>query len=108
MNMPQNYKIVFDDIAWFEAGDGMRYKRVQLGDRQVRLVEWDKAMVHADWCLKGHIGYVIDGEVELDIAGKVFRYAPGDVFIVPEGEAHKHRPKVLTEKMRFFSVEKDS
>ena len=108
MNMPQNYKIVFDDIAWIEAGDGMRYKRIQQGDTQLRLVEWDNAMVHANWCLKGHIGYVIEGEVEIDIAGKVFSYGQGDVFIVPEGEEHKHRPKVLTEKMRFFAVEKVS
>jgi len=106
--MPQNYKIVFDDMDWFEAGDGMRYKRIQLGETQVRLVEWDHAMIHADWCLKGHIGYVIDGEVEINIAGKVFRYGAGDVFIVPEGVDHKHRPNVLSEKMRFFSVEKVS
>jgi quercetin dioxygenase-like cupin family protein len=108
MNMPPIYKIVFDDHEWFEAGDGMRYKRIQLGDTQVRLVEWDKAMVHANWCFKGHIAYVIKGDVEIDIAGKVFRYGPGDVFIVPEGEEHRHRPKVLTEKMQFFSVEKAS
>jgi quercetin dioxygenase-like cupin family protein len=108
MNMPPIYKIVFDDHEWFEAGDGMRYKRIQLGDTQVRLVEWDKAMVHANWCSKGHIAYVIEGDVEIDIAGKVFRYGPGDVFIVPEGEEHRHRPKVLTEKMQFFSVEKAS
>jgi quercetin dioxygenase-like cupin family protein len=108
MNMPQNYKIVFDELAWFEAGDGMRYKRIQQGDTQLRLVEWDRAMIHANWCLKGHIGYVLEGEVELDIAGKVFKYGVGDVFVVPEGEEHKHRPKVLTEKMRFFAVEKCS
>jgi hypothetical protein len=61
MNTPQNYKIMFNDLPWFEAGDGMRYKRIQQGDTQVRLVEWDKAMVHANWCVKGHIGYVTEG-----------------------------------------------
>ena len=69
--MLENYKLVFDDLPWFEAGDGMRYKRIQQGDTQLRLVEWDRAMVHANWCFKGHIGYVIEGEVEIDIAGKV-------------------------------------
>ena len=66
--MLENYKLVFDDLPWFEAGDGMRYKRIQQGDTQLRLVEWDRAMVHANWCFKGHIGYVIEGEVEIDIA----------------------------------------
>ena len=80
----------------------------QQGELQVRLVEWDKAMVHASWCVKGHVGYVLEGVVEIDIAGEVVRYEAGDVLILPEGEAHKHRPKVLSEKMRFFSVEKVS
>jgi quercetin dioxygenase-like cupin family protein len=108
MNMSQDYKIQFDQMAWFEAGDGMRYKRFQQGELQLRLVEWDRAMVHADWCFKGHIGFVLDGEVEIDIAGKVFSYAKGDVILLPEGEEHRHRPKVLTDKVQFFSVEKVS
>ncbi len=108
MNMPLSHKVKFDELDWVEVGDGMRFKRFQQGDLQLRLVEWDKAMLHASWCLKGHIGYVLDGVVEIDIAGTVSLYEAGDVFILPEGEEHKHRPKVLSEKMRFFSVEKVS
>ncbi len=108
MKMPLSHKVKFDEMDWIEAGDGMRFKRFQQGELQVRLVEWDKAMVHASWCVKGHIGYVLEGVVEIDIAGEVVRYEAGDVLILPEGEAHKHRPKVLSEKMRFFSVEKVS
>jgi len=108
MSMPLSYKVKFDEMDWVEVGDGMRFKRFPQGELQVRLVEWDKAMVHPSWCLKGHIGYVLDGVVEIDIAGTVSLYAAGDVFILPEGEAHKHRPKVLSEKVRFFAVEKVS
>ncbi|MDN4018399.1 cupin domain-containing protein [Zwartia panacis] len=108
MELSKNYKIVFDEMDWIEVGDGMRFKRIQQGDMQVRLVEWDKAMVHPNWCLKGHIGYITEGDVEIDIAGKVYRYGVGDVFILPDGEEHKHRPKVLSEKVRFFAVEKIS
>jgi quercetin dioxygenase-like cupin family protein len=108
MNMPQSYKVMFDELEWIEVGDGMRFKRFQQGELQLRLVEWDKSMLHLDWCLKGHVGYVIEGVVEIDVAGKVFQYQQGDVLVLPEGEAHKHRPKVLSEKMRFFSVEKVS
>jgi len=99
---------MFDELEWIEVGDGMRFKRFQQGELQLRLVEWDKSMLHSDWCLKGHVGYVIEGVVEIDVAGKVFQYQQGDVLVLPEGEAHKHRPKVLSEKMRFFSVEKVS
>ena len=51
---------------------------------------------------------MLDGVVEIDIAGTVVLYEAGDVLILPEGEEHKHRPKVLSEKMRFFAVEKVS
>jgi quercetin dioxygenase-like cupin family protein len=108
MGMPLSYKVKFDELDWVEVGDGMRFKRFQQGELQVRLVEWDKAMVHPSWCLKGHIGYVLEGVVEIDISGTVFLYEAGDVIILPEGEAHKHRPKVLSEKVRFFAVERVS
>jgi quercetin dioxygenase-like cupin family protein len=106
--MPIKNKVIFDAIEWFEAGDGMRYKRFQQGDMQIRLVEWDRSMIHADWCLKGHTGYILEGRVEIDIAGTVETYGPGDALIIPEGEEYKHRPKVLTDKVQFFSVEKRS
>lgn len=108
MNMSQTYKIQFDQLEWIEMGDGMRFKRFQQGELQLRLVEWDRSMLHPNWCLKGHIGYMLEGEVEIDIAGKVFTYTKGDVILLPEGEEHKHRPKVLTEKVQFFAVEKVS
>ncbi len=108
MGLPLTYKVKFDEMEWVEVGDGMRFKRFQQGDLQVRLVEWDKAMVHPAWCLKGHIGYVVDGVVEIDVAGTVHLFETGDVFILPDGEEHRHRPKVLSESVRFFAVEKVS
>ena len=108
MNMPQSYKIQFDQMEWIEVGDGMRFKRFQEGELQLRLVEWDKAMLHPNWCLKGHSGFMVAGEIEIDITGKVLHYKQGEAFVLPEGEAHKHRPKVLTEKAQFFAVEKVS
>ncbi len=108
MSLSSAYKIQFEQMEWVEVGDGMRFKRFQQDELQLRLVEWDKAMVHPNWCLKGHVGYMVEGEVEIDIAGKVFNYKKGDVFVLPDGEAHKHRPKVLTEKAQFFAVEKVS
>jgi len=106
--MTQPYKIQFDQMQWIKVGDGMRFKRFQKGELQLRLVEWDKAMVHPNWCLKGHIGYMVEGELEIDVAGNIFSYKKGDVILLPEGEEHKHRPKVLTDKARFFAVEKVS
>ena len=95
-------------MEWIEASDGVRFKRFQQGDLQLRLVEWDEAMIYPNWCLKGRIGYLVEGEVEIDVAGKLFTYTKGDVILLPEGEEHKHRHKVLTEMAQFFAVDKVS
>lgn len=83
-----SHRIAFSNLEWHEAGDGMRYKLSPHGDMQVRLVEWDKSMLHAAWCLKGHIGYVIEGEMDIDYSGTVEHYGPGDCLLIPEGETH--------------------
>ena len=49
---------------------------------------------------------MLESEVAIDIAGKVCNYTKGDVILLPKGEEHKHRPKVLTEKMQFFAFER--
>ena len=65
-------------------------------------------MLHSNWCLIGHSGYLVEGEVESDVAGKIFTYTKGVVILLPESEEHKHRPKVLTEIAQFFAVDKVS
>ncbi|MCH7772739.1 MAG: cupin domain-containing protein [Bacteroidetes bacterium] len=51
------------------------------------------------------MGYVIEGEIEIDFNGENINYRPGDaVFILP-GEAHKHKLKVVSDKAMLFLVE---
>ena len=80
MCIRDSYKIVFDNIPWFEAGDGMRYKRIQQGDTQVRLVEWDKAMVHADWCAVRRIAGIL---FNCRVASQFYAQMKGGKPIVP-------------------------
>jgi len=39
--------------------------------------------------------------------GKVFTYIKRNVILLPEGEEHRHQPKVLTEKAQFFAVKNE-
>ena len=32
--------------------------------------------------------------------------SPGDAMFIPDGKEHEHRPKVLTDSVTFFTVEK--
>jgi quercetin dioxygenase-like cupin family protein len=100
------YKIKFDELEWIVPGDDIRYKCYQHDEQQLRLIEFGKNMVHPDWCLKGHFGYIIEGRLELSFSDHSDIYQPGDALFIPDGEKHKHRPKALTDKVVFFSVEK--
>lgn len=103
--MNQNYRVNFDGLEWITPGDDIRYKCYESGGQKVRLVEFGKKMVHSNWCIKGHLGYVIEGQLELTFFDKTEVYQAGDAIFIPNGEAHKHRPKVLSDKVIFFSVE---
>ncbi len=68
-------------------------------------MEYDKSFIEQVWCIIGHMGYVIEGEIEIDFNGENINYRPGDaVFILP-GEAHKHKLKVVSDKAMLFLVE---
>ncbi len=104
--MDPKYKVIFDELEWIEPGDGIRYKRYQHDGSQLRLIECNSSMKHEDWCLTGHIGFVVQGRLQIGFADHVEIYETGDALFIPEGEAHKHRPKALTSKVTFFTVEK--
>ena len=104
--MKLEYKIRFDDLEWICPGNDIRYKCYQHNGYQLRLVEFGKNMEHVNWCFNGHYGFIVSGEMELVFSDQVEVYQTGDAIFIPDGEAHKHRPRVLSDKVRFFSVEK--
>ena len=99
------YRINFDSLEWETPLRGVRYRKYEFGNKQVRLVEYDKEFVEPDWCRKGHVGMVLDGEIEIDFGGTAIRYYPGDCMFIPPGDAHKHKARILTERARVFLAE---
>jgi len=99
------YKIDFDSIEWESPMKGVRFKRHAFGNRQVRLVEYEKEFVEPEWCVKGHNGYVINGEIEIDFNGNAVRYSSGDGICIPPGEDNKHRATIMSERATVFLVE---
>lgn len=73
--------------------------------RKIRLVEYARDFIEPDWCRKGHIGYVIEGEMEIDYHGTAVRYQTGDGIIIPSGEENRHKARILSEKAKVFLVE---
>ena len=89
--MMEPYKIDFGAMPWATPAAGVRCKVHAVGGRQLRLLELGREFVEADWCTKGHIGYVLEGQLEIRFAGSVVGLGPGDGLFIPAGEAHKAR-----------------
>ncbi len=99
------YRIDFESMDWDAPAAGVRQKLVVQGPTQLRLLEFSDNFVELDWCTKGHIGYIIDGQLEIDFDGQSVRYGPGDVATIPDGVDHKHKAKSVTDRVTIFVVE---
>jgi quercetin dioxygenase-like cupin family protein len=101
----QEYKIDFKSIPWESPLNGVRFKAYQQDGRKLRLVEFYKEFVEPDWCTKGHITYILEGQCEIDFNGNVIKFGAGDGIFIPAGEVHKHKTRVLTDKLKVVIVE---
>ena len=66
------------------------------------MLEIDREFVHDEWCMKGHIGYVLEGELQLEYADRTVQYSPGDAFFLEAGEGMKRKPKALSDRVLMF------
>jgi quercetin dioxygenase-like cupin family protein len=101
----ERYKIDFQSLKWESPAVGVKSKAYQQGRKKLRLAEFTKDFVEPDWCTKGHIGYVLEGQMEIDFYGKTVVFGPGDGVFIPAGEKHKHKGKVLTEAVKLILME---
>ncbi len=101
----EQYKIGFQSIEWQTPAAGVKFKAYEQSGKKLRLVEFTTEFMEPDWCMKGHIGYVLEGQMEIDFDGNVITFGPGDGIFIPAGEKHKHMAKVLTDSVRVILVE---
>jgi quercetin dioxygenase-like cupin family protein len=97
--------VAWGAIPWEAGAPGVRSKTVVRGGKKLRLVEFTSAFVEPDWCTRGHAGLVLEGEMELNVDGRVVRLRAGDALMVPSGEAHRHRHHGTIATTRLFLVE---
>jgi ethanolamine utilization protein EutQ (cupin superfamily) len=98
-------RVEFESLPWQEPAEGVRCKAVAQGGRRLRLAEFSKEFVEPDWCINGHIGYVLEGEMDIDFAGELVRFSAGDGLLIPQGPEHKHKARILTDLVRLVLVE---
>lgn len=99
-----HYKVDFKSIPWESPIEGLRQKLHKTGSQQLRLVEYSKNL-SPHWCEKGHIGYVLEGQMEVRFEHDVQIYSPGDGIFIPGGREHKHMATIITDKVTVIFVE---
>jgi len=67
------------------------------------LVEYTRDMA-PHWCEKGHVGYVLDGEFEVEFERETVVFQAGDGVFIPSGPEHKHMAKTRTDVVRVVFV----
>jgi len=101
----KQYKVDFKSTPWETPAVGVRFKVYKQGGKQLRLVEFTDEFVEPDWCTKGHIGYILEGQLEINFNGRVVVFNPGDGLFIPAGEEHKHMGRALTDVVKLILVE---
>jgi ethanolamine utilization protein EutQ (cupin superfamily) len=101
----EHYRVDFGSIPWDQPAAGVRSKAREQDGRRLRLAEFTRDFVEPDWCTKGHIGYVLEGEMEVDFHGTVVTLRAGDGLFIPPGAEHGHKARVLSDSVTIILVE---
>ena len=83
--------IEFEKLDWIQAGSGAKYKEYVNGTQKIRLLEFIEGFVEEDWCIKGHVGYVVEGEMKIDFNGQIVNYSKGDGLWISAGTEQQHK-----------------
>lgn len=81
--------IDFQNMRWESHAPGIKFKSFIRGAQKIRLAEFTEEFTEKDWCIKGHIGYVLEGRISIDFGGELIRYGAGDGIFIEEGSRHK-------------------
>jgi hypothetical protein len=98
-------RIDLEGEAWRQTLPGARQKSGERAGKRVRLVEFGLEFVEPDWCLKGHVGYVLAGGLELAFEDRTERFGPGDAFVIRPGGPDKHKARAVGATARLLLVE---
>jgi hypothetical protein len=70
-----------------------------------RLTRWPVDDTERTGVVTGHVGYVIEGDMEIEFDDPVGHYRAGDGPVIPVATMVRHRPKALSKRVRLVFVE---
>jgi uncharacterized cupin superfamily protein len=73
------------------------WRTLEIGDVRVRVVEYSPGYLADHWCERGHILYVVEGELDTELKdGRSFRLTPGMSYQVSDRGDAAHRSSTRT------------
>ena len=61
--------------------------------------------VRRTWCVTGHVGYVLQGSLEIEFGDGIRSFDAGDGFFIRAGEVERHKPKAIQGPVKLLVVE---
>ena len=99
------FKVNFDDMKWESSQAGARFKVFRQNGKQIRFVEFTEDFIEEDWCIKSHISFVLEGELEIDFGGERVNYAGGQGVFILDGENNARKARAVTPLVKLILVE---
>ncbi len=98
-------RVDFEGLEWQAFAPGGRHKLAERAGKRIRLAEFSDAFLESDWCERGHVGYVLEGKLEIAFEGRTERFGRGDGFVIRGNGAEKHKARSLGPVARLLLVE---
>ncbi len=103
----QCHRVDFELLPWQAPAPGVRFKACEHDGQRLRMAEFTKDFVEADWCVKGHVGYVLEGVIEVDFHKREEVFVAGDGLFIPPGNEHGHKAHAVTNSVTLILVDED-
>ena len=97
-------RVAFETILWQITAPGARHKVVERDGKRIWLLELTDSFIENEWRLKGHVGYLIEGELEFTFESRTERFKTGDGFLI-RPTVDKHRARAISPLDLLFAVE---
>jgi quercetin dioxygenase-like cupin family protein len=79
------------------------WRTFTVGDLRIRLVEYTPGYVADHWCDRGHVLYVLEGELDTELRdGRTFKLKPGMSYQVSDNGDASHRSSTRTGAKLFI------
>lgn len=80
-----------------------RWRTVTAGDLRIRQIEYSAGYLADHWCERGHVLYVLEGELTTELQdGRTFKMTSGVSYHVSDGADAAHRSSTVTGAKLFI------